>query len=301
MTQSALHSTPRPGDVLREQVLAVGFALRRPAAVASALAALVTVLVTADLVRSGEAIGFHPEDQMLPGVLGMLLPIGVWRGEERFGASFLWTLPVDRRLHALAKVFGGWVWLMAAVALFVLWQLALTLLSGGSAFAEETLRLLPFFSLPGSGALDAATLQTVRRAPEPLLWIVPFTAATGTYVLASALALGVRRPLEWVLGVGLAFFLVFAAGGVTHTAWLADAPGRLLEPLVFGPHGLDTLLTARTESLKTEATLTTGERVVVWRALPDLGRWATATLLWSGAGFAALWVAASRHGERRRA
>jgi hypothetical protein len=64
-------------------------------------------------------------------------------------------------------------------------------------------------------------------------------------------------------------------------------------------YGLDALLTARTGSLKTEATLSTGETVVVWRALPDVGQWAAATLLWTSAGLVALGAAASRHRERR--
>jgi hypothetical protein len=83
-------------------------------------------------------------------------PIVVWRGEERFGASFLWTLPVDRWRHALAKVFAGWVWLMGGVALFVLWSLALTLLSGGNILAEETLRVLRSLPLSASRTLDPA-------------------------------------------------------------------------------------------------------------------------------------------------
>ena len=65
------------------------------------------------------------------------------------------------------------------------------------------------------------------------------------------------------------------------------APGafsRLLNSLLEGPYGFDSLLTARTESLKTLATLTTKERVVVWQGLRDLGQWAAATLLWTGAG-----------------
>ena len=67
-------------------------------------------------------------------------------------------------------------------------------------------------------------------------------------------------------------------------------------------YGLDALLTARTASLSTHVTpLTTGELVVVWRAVPELADWRTATLLWTGAGLVALWAAASRHRERRRA
>jgi hypothetical protein len=266
-----------------------------------AVVALATLLITIESLNTGEVIAFHPEHQMLPGIVGLLLPIGVWRGEEQFGASFLWTLPVDRRRHALAKVFAGWVWLMGVVALFVLWSLALTLLSGGNILAEETFRVLTSFSFSASRTLDPAAVQTVRWTPEPLLWLAPFTAATGTYLLASALGLGTRHPLRWIVGSVIGLYIVSGVGDVANAVWLGNALERLLESLFEGPYGFDALLTARTTFLKIEATLSTGERVVVWRALPDLGQWATATLLWTGAGLVTLWAAASRHREGRRA
>ena len=302
MTQSARHSTPPPRGVLLEQVRAVGLALRWPAVAAAALAALATLLITSDILIGGQAIGFYPELSMLPGMVGLLLPIGVWKGEKRFGAGFLWTLPVDRRRHALTKVFAGWVWLMAVVALFVLWQFTLALLSGGNIIGEETLRVLTSsFPAPGPIDISTAAMRTVRWTPEPLLWLVPFTGATGSYLLASAVALGTRHPLRWIAGAALGILLVDAAGAATHAEWLANAPKRLLEPIFYGPYGFDALLTARTESLHTEATLSTGETVGVWRELPDLGQWAAATLLWTSGSLAALWAAVSRHGERRRA
>jgi hypothetical protein len=300
MTQAPLHSMPRPRDVLLAQVRAVALALRWPAALAMALVAAATVMITIAVLDAGEVIDFHPEQWILPGLVGLLLPIAVWKGEERFGRGFLWTLPVDRRWHVLARVAAGWVWLVCAVALFVLWLLALALLSGERILAEETLRVLPSFSTPPPGAHYAGALQTVRRTPEALLWLVPFTAATGTYLLASALALGSRHPLRWIVGAGVGLFLLQTVGEAANVEWLYNAPTRLLEPLLVGPYGLDTLLTARTVLLKIGTTLSTGEEVVVWRELPDVGQWAAATLLWTVAGLVSLWAAASRHRERRR-
>jgi hypothetical protein len=140
----------------------------------------------------------------------------------------------------------------------------------------------------------------VPWTPKPLLWLVPFTAATGTYLLASALALGTRHPLRLIVGTVFGFFLLVALGETTNAEWLLKGD-QVLGWLVDGPYGVDALLTARTESLQVAATLSTGETVVVWRALPDLRHWATATLLWTGAGLLALGAAASRHRERRRA
>jgi hypothetical protein len=300
MTPPRLHPTPRLREVLREQVRVVGLALRLPAAVAAALFVAATVLAAADAVRGGGALGFHPQQLLLPGLAGLLLPVGVWMGEDRFGGGFFWTLPVDRSRHALARVCAGWVWLMAAVAFFVLWLLALALLSGARPMAVETLRLLPAFSVPDPVALDPRSLRMVPWTPEPLLWLVPFTAATAAYLLASALALGSRHPLWWIVGSVLGVFVLSGVADATGSRWLLDEPPRVLRSLFLGPYGLDSVLSARTELLKVGTTLTTGEKVVVWRGLPDVGHWAAATLLWTGAGLLALWAASSRHRERRR-
>jgi hypothetical protein len=293
MTSITFHPGPRTRDVVLAQIRAVGLAPRGPALAAIAVVALATLLVTIQSLNRGEVIAFHPEHQMWPAIIGLLLPIVVWRGEERFGASFLWTLPVHRRRLALAKVFAGWVWLMGGVALFMLWSLAITFLSGGNILAEETVHVLRSFSFSASGPLYPAAVETVRRTPAPLLWLAPFTSATATYLLGSALGLATRHPLRWIVGSVIGFFIV---SGVVE----GNALERLLDSLFEGPYGLDALLTAKTTSLNIETTLSTGDKVVVWRALPDVGHWATATLLWTAAGLVTLWAAASRHREGRR-
>ncbi len=303
MTPTPLHAPPSASRVLAEQVRAVTLALRRPAIAAGAVLAGTSVLMLGSLGESGP-IDFRPALSMLPGMVGLLLPLGVWHGETRFGAGLLWTLPVDRRWHALAKVCAGWVWLMALVALFVAWLLTLTLATGGNVLGEDVLRLLPSsFTAPGilppAGSLDPGALRTVRWAPSPLLWLAPFTGATGAYLIASAIALGLRHPVRWIAGTLLVLFVVVSAADLAKTEWVAPALNRVLQPLYFGPYGFDALLTARTESLKTLATLSSGETVSVWRGVPSLGHWAVATLLWTGGGLAALWAAASRHRERR--
>src|SRR3990170_2400320 len=198
--------------------------------------------------------------------------------------------PVDRRRHALVKVLAGWVWLMSAVALLMLWQLTLTLFSGGNVIAEETRRLLPSFSFAASGPFDPSAVQAVQWTPHPLFWAVPFTAATGTYLLASALALGVRQPLRWMAGAVFGLVLLVALLEAANAERLIQGAHGLLDALVRGRYGIDALLTARTESLQVAATLSTGETLVVWSALPDLGQWARATLLWTGAGLVAVWT-----------
>ena len=295
-----LHPTPRPRDVAREQVRAVGLSLRRFALGGAGLAVLATVIVVGEYVTGGGPVDFAPELSMVPGMLGLLLPLVVWHREERFGAGFLWTLPVDRRGHALAKVLGGWVWLMAAVALFLLWLLTLALVTGGSLLAERTVQLLPSMSVPAPRTLEPSALRSVRWSPSPVLWLTPFTGATAAYLVASAVALGVRHPLRWLAGVVLTIFAVSEIGLLSGSRPLALGPSSVLESVIAGRYGFDALLTARAESFHVQVTLTTGQSVPVWRALPDLGDWGTATLLWTGAGLAGLWAAASRHRERRR-
>ena len=295
---------PRLRVVLLEQLRATGFALRRAALIAGSLVALITFVVVLQGVTRTTAIDLYEWPTLFPGLVGVLLPIAVWARDERFGPGFLWTLPVDRRRHAFTKVGAGWVWLMAAIALFVLWHIVLTLASGGRIMPPETVHVLTT-PLPTTGALDPATLRATPWAPGSLVWAVPFTAATATYLLASALVLGTRHPLRWVIGVSLTYGVLSvastAASAKLGMGWIADAPDGAVQRVVEGRYGLDALLTARIGTLSTTTHLTTGERAMVWRAAPDLADWRIATLLWTTAGLIALSVAASRHRERRRA
>jgi hypothetical protein len=304
MTEWALHPVPRAGGVLREQVRAVGQALRIPALALAGLIALATLMALAEMLRGPTTVDFHPERWIFPGIAGLLLPLALWTGEDRFGSGFLWTLPVDRRHHALARVCAGWVWLMAAVGILVLWLLALTLATGGNVLGEETLQMAASGSLPLSGAVDPAQLRAVRWRPDPVLWLVPFAGATAIYLLASAVALGVRRPLWWLAGTALAFFLAAVVlneiGAAAGSRDLVLTPSRVLRSFIYGRYGLETLLLANAESLSVETWLPSGQATVVWLGLPHPGPWAAATLLWTGAGLVLLWAAASRHRETRR-
>lgn len=301
--------SPRPQPpsfraVLVEQIRATGFALRGAALIAAALLALLTLATLLQMVSMGAIVDLYSWPTVLPALMGALLPSVVWGRDDRSGSGFLWTLPVDRSRHALTKVLAGWVWLMGGVAVFAVWLLALSLATGGRVLPPYTLQLLSAPLLPFA-AVDPTTLRAVRWEPGALIWVVPFTAATALYLLASAFALGSRHPIRWVVGIVLAYAVAAvaseAASAQLNVSWLADAPNRLLQLLIESRNGLDALMTARIGALSTTANLTTGQRILVWRAVPDLADWRMATLLWTGAGLLALWAAASRHRERRRA
>jgi hypothetical protein len=235
----------------------------------------------------------------VPGMLGALFPIAVWKGEERFGASFMWTLPVDRRQLVLTKVAAGWVCLMTTIAVFLLWTLVVALFTGGNVLGEQTLTLLPSAVVPPPGVLAPEALHTARFVPSPLLWLIPFTGATATYLLVSALTLGTRYPLRWVIAVVMSMFALSAIGSAERLDSLRFLPSLLARAAEDSRYGLDAILSARAESLKTVVTLANGKTIGVWRGLPNLGDWAVATALWIGVGLAALFAAAWRHREQR--
>lgn len=298
MTSTELYHPPRLSDVIREQFRVTASALRLPAFALAGLSTVVTMLALSDFVRGRGGVEFAPELSLIPAFAGLLLPIGVWQSEKRFGPGFFWTLPVDRMRHAVAKVFAGWLWLMIAVTGFVIWLLVLALITKGNISGDEVVRLLPTSDHP-TRLLDPSSLRTIRWVPQPALWLVPFSAATGVYVLASAIAVGLKYPFRWIIGAAAGAFLVAAVGHSLGSDKFWPELGHLLMTLFEGRYGIDALLSARAESLHTLATLTNGQTVEVWRALPVISEWLAATLLWTGLGVAGLCAALFRHRETR--
>jgi hypothetical protein len=246
MMEGSLHSAPRWRDVVLEQLRVVGVSLRPAALVVAAVLAMGTVLIVGEIIgRRGP--GFDSDETFPTALIAFLFPFAVWRSEKRFGPAFLWTLPVDRRRLALAKVFAGWVWLMAAVAFFVLWLLALGLLA------------------------HAPAALTVMR--------VPITATAAMYLFGSALVLGLRHPVRWLLGGAGLLVLMGTLGDVISQP--DDSEWRYVP-------GAGAFFSA------------TSRVVEAWLTLPEPAQWAITTFLWFGAGLAALWAAASRHRERQR-
>ena len=245
MSDVALHPTPRFRDVVHEQVRAVGRSLLREWLVAALVVGIVTVVIVINIVRGSAASWFDSDEWIGFGFISFLLPFAVWRREKRFGPDFLWTLPVDRRRLAFAKVFAGWVWLMAALTAFILWQHALAIASGVAGARVVTL--------------------------------FAYTGATATYLLGSALVLGLRHPLRWLIGTVTLFFLL----------------GFFNDAVAGSPDGIDLLMSSIGFSPLRRA-------MARWQLLPYYAQSAISTFLWLGAGLVALWAAASRHRERRR-
>jgi len=299
MTTTPLHHPPRLSQVVREQLRVTALSIRLPAIALAAIAAVVTMLVIADFLRGRGGVEFAPELSLIPAFAGALMPIAVWLNEQRFGAGFMWTLPVDRTRHALAKVLAGWIILIVAVTGFVIWLLILALITKENITGDEIIRLLPASYDPYVSAVDPSTLRTIRWSFPPVLRLVPFFAATGAYILASAIALGFRHPFRWIIGTVAAVYLTAAIGqGIADDQFWALS-GKLIRTLQEGRYGLDTLLSARAESLRTVVTFSNGQRITAWRGLPVVTDWIIAVLLWTGLGIGGLSAALMRHRENR--
>jgi hypothetical protein len=246
MSASNLHPTPQFRDVVREQVRAVGASLIREALVAAVVIAIATLIIGVD-ISTGNAATWFDSDEWFPiAIAGFLFPFAVWRRQARFGPSFFWTLPVDRRRLALSKVFAGWLWLMTAVSVFILWQLALAAFSG----------------------IDGA--ETVR----------PFviTGVSAMYLLGSAMVLGLRHPLRWLLGaISVVVLLGMLSEAVTRR------PDRI--DMLLDSTGLFSIIRSSADG---------------WLRLPEYAQAILGGSSWLAFALLALFAALSRHGERRR-
>lgn len=243
MIDVTLHPAPRWGDVVREQIRIIGLSLGPAALIVAIVLGIGTVLIGGEILAGGP--GFDSDETFPTALIAFLFPFAVWRSEKRFGPALLWTFPVDRRHLALAKALAGFVWWMAAVALFVTWLLALGLLAG------------------------APPAYTVAR--------IPFVPTLAMYLFGSAFVIGLRHPLRWLLGVAGVFFVMGTLGDVLNRPddgeW-TYVPG------------------ARAFFAAAERAITT------WLSLPESARSVLSILFLFGAGFAALWFAASRHRDR---
>jgi hypothetical protein len=262
---SSAPAAPRWPRVMREQFRTTGLAVRGEVLLVSTLLAVVTLLTLSYHAR-GEASGnFKLTDTgILAVVLGLFAPMAVWKGEAPARRSYLWAMPLDRSRHTLVKVFSGWAWLMALVAMLLLWELATPLLTGGGV---------------GSG-VGAPHGFDLTLGGQPWMWLVPFTGATVASLAGSVVVISSDHPWRWFAGATLGVLLASLANVV--------AVPRILFLTLFGRYGLQALLTG------------TADRVTAAGAelVPDPRGWAVATLIWTGLALGGVLVAAHRYQER---
>lgn len=216
----ALLPVPRWPAVFRAELRAVGDAVRVELIAAGALMLATTLLMLSYRVREGNSANFDLVDMAWPAVfLGLFAPMAVWKGDEPRRRAYFWALPVERSGHTLAKAASGWAWLMGVVAVYLLWALTTSLLTGGNV---------------GSGAEPATSVDLTLHG-HPWLWLVPFTGTTAAYLVGSIVVLAADHPWRWIGGVFFAALILLQ----TKAAWLIQAG----EAAIFGRYGLNTLIT----------------------------------------------------------
>lgn len=277
------------GSLFAEQIRAVGLGLIREGALAAGALALICVASLALGLRYGERLDLEPVLLQPTLLVAVLLPFAVWKGDPVFGRAFLWTLPVRRHHAAAAKMLAGAVWLMVAM-LVTLVSLALVALATGGSVGVEEVRSLQ----AGSGGVARVAWTT------PLwMWLTPFGGVLLLYFFSSAALLGLRYPIRWFAGIAVAvtLFLILAAS-LTPDNRVEHGVEAFREMLWSSRYGFDFVINGGEATLSRALHGAGREPRIVWSAMPEVGRWAAAMLVWFAAAMAALAIALRRHWER---
>ena len=292
MTDSTVGRMPAMKAVWIEQLRVVGLAIRREGALAAMALALGSLALVAfsripalqAIVGQGEVgeLVFDPGEPpwgFFAVLAALLLPLGVWKGERRFGDTPLWSLPVDHRRHVLVKVAAGWVWLVAILGAALVW-VTLTVLASGGVLGVDEVRLLIVDPVGVSAGTPGAT-ESVRWTTPWWEWALPFTSATAAYLLASTLVLATARPLLWAVGLWVAGGVVLGVAEVWDIGWI-ERTAELVAWYIGG------------DSFNRGMQLPTGRRELGWTLLPTAGMWTASSALWISLGLVGVLGASGR-------
>jgi hypothetical protein len=132
------------------------------------------------------------------------------------------------------------------------------------------------------------------------MWVAPFGGALTLYVASSAVLLGVRHPVRWLAGLAAAgvFLVVLAVNNFGPDNALEGALTRFVSSVVSGAYGFDFAMTGGEGSLSHDIDIPGRRPIDLWTALPSIGRWAAALLVWFAGALLALALAIRRHWER---
>lgn len=210
-----LAPTPRMGAVFREQVRTVALSLRYEAVAAVAvLSAYSAVYLPSDKGEGDALLWLSPWAFWPIVILGLFVPLSVWRGEPPSGRDYHRAMPVGQAAHALARTAAGLLWLLGLTVGYGAWIASLGWATGGG----------------------------IAHLYDEWRWLAPATAILCTYFLGSAVALVSGRAWAWVTGAAL--YLVLAISMGDGEGFVGRALGALFAP-VFGRFGLIGLSTGR--------------------------------------------------------
>jgi hypothetical protein len=121
-------------------------------------------------------------------------------------------MPVDPALHALAKAFAGWSWLMAALGGYLVW----------------------------AGLVTAGTGGEIEYLGWR--WMAPLAAAGILYTAVTALALVARHPWRWIAGLGVGYAVI---SSLAYAMPALRPLESLMDALLDGPFGIKTVMSGR--------------------------------------------------------
>jgi hypothetical protein len=246
--------------VAREQVNVTGLMLR-PAGVTLVLAFTAAACVGLSMANRARQVNvmhphtavvnfaYSPVSSLVMVVLAFLLPLVIWQDEDPTRRVYHWAMPIGRAEHGIVKVTAGWVWLMVATAIFVLFvavvDAAASRISGNPLPRDQSFQVWE--------------------------WLIPFTSVTVAYLFSSAAALGTRTPLIWLGAVVAGYVVLRLLGHALEYHELEE----LMETITSGKFGLEAAMAGMIDGASLTSPVTIG---------PSLVRWIGATALWSAAG-----------------
>ena len=298
-TKMELAPQPAWGAVALEEIRAVGISLRWAfigiAVLLSGLGAFFTLLSVDAEARGGRAIfPFIPDILTVGTLLALAVPLAVWRSETPEKRTYLWSLPLSRKGAHLPKLLAGWVWVMVATAIYILWVWAVALLTNGPVWEVQ---MAARGSFPG-----------YSYGYDWWLLLVPFASATVLYALGSIFVVAMNYPLRWAAGFWLVLVLFLfvdeiakdrrmeemqAAGMTAEEIYPAVQQGTLLAKLLTPekPWGMFNVVDP---SVRVEEPIQGEMRPVEHGRLTH---WLTATALWGGLTLIALYIASAAFRE----
>lgn len=275
-----LHRAPRWGNVFVEQVRATGLIIRRVGVLVLVLFALLAtsciraayaVRETNRLHVGGGAVNFAytPHVSVLLVAFALLLPVFIWQDEDPRLRLYHWSMPVPRSTHAFAKSLAGFAWLVLVAIVFLI----------------------------GLVAVKAIT-ERITDMPQPYdrsfvwwEWLVPFTALGIAYILASAAAVGARRPIIWIFG-SIALYVLTTM--LLKSLGYADA-ARAMQAFVTGYYGVAAAVGGYIDANRPSASLTASSfQSTQANFAPSVHRWLVTAGLWGSASIAIFFAVAKR-------
>jgi hypothetical protein len=274
MTSISLHPTPSSRTVATEQFRAVGLALRTEALFFVGALILLGIIIVGSMMRQLE---INPSMHMhvgfswgLPGAIpiflvALLVPFSVWRAEDPSRRAYHWSMPVARGPHTIFKLLSGWLWMMIATVVYLIFVVILATL------------------------ISIITKDPITLGSAPAWeWVVAFTAPTLAYLLTSIAVIGSDHAWRWIGGLLISYWVLVGVLGSFGMSELSVA----LRSISDGAYGLNAALFGSVRNASNAIVIGVARNPA---SHVSMSNWLVAMPLWIiGAGIAVT-IASYRH------